>query len=348
MGFHIIYVFLLVIAMAFVSKQKGLLIGFIGLLWLFSFRTTDIPDTQIYMYMYDDPLGRMEVNELGFLMIGQLFKNLTNAEFTEFYMTVIGLCMIIWAFVTRKLLGKDSYLGFCFLLFLSFYGFFYFGVAFRNSLSELLLFIGISYYVMSEKKVALLVFVFFVILAFFIHRSSVAFLLLIPLIKQRFKVQTYYSFYLLCIIVWLIIGTIFARSFVGLFQQIEVLSKLENYSRSSEASPSILSLQILSNLFLSIAAIYSKQYIKEKYKHIYNCFLNINMVGLFAQSLLWSVPTSYRFYNMFFFYNFVILYLMIFENVKIKNNFGRKTLSLLVSIAYFVILIHSFDIMLIY
>ena len=72
------------------------------------------------------------------------------------------------------------------------------------------------------------------------------------------------------------------------------------------------------------------------------------MVGLFAMCLLWSVPTSYRFYNMFFFYNFVLLYIMIFNNKRIKVITKSKKVALIVSAIFFVILIHSFDFMLIY
>lgn len=335
--------------MAFLSRNKGIVICFIAVLWLFSFRTNEIPDTELYRIMYENPLSRLDVNEIGYLLLGQAFSNITNADFIAFYLSIITFCMIAWVLVTKKLLSGEKFLlGFCFLLFISFHGFFYFGVTIRNAFSELLIYIGLSFFILSGQRRGLWIFLVSIILATLIHRSAAVFVLVLPFIKTKLSDRSYFVLYFICIFMWLIIGIVFARSFVDIFQQIDMFNKLENYSQSSEAAPSILSLQILSNLILSYCAILCRHFITPKYKYIYNCFLNINMVGLFAMCLLWSVPTSYRFYNMFFFYNFVLLYLMIFNNIKINVIARSKILALIVSTIFFVILIHSFDFMLIY
>ena len=349
MAGHIIYAYIIIVLLAFVSKgKKGLLLSFVVLIWLFSFRSEDIPDTVNYTMMYENPLTRLEVNEIGFLGLGMAFKNVTGADFVGFSLAIISFCIIVWTIVTKKIIGNDSYLLFCLLLFLSFHGFFYYGIVVRNALSETLLYIGVSYYVLSEKKKAIWIYILVVFLGTLIHRSAATYILLLPFLKMKIHDKIYLSFYFVCIFIWLVIGTGIAKPIVDLFQRIEMFSKLENYSHSAEASPSILSLQILSNLLLSYFAIINRRFIKPHYSNTYNCFLNINMAGLLSLSLLWSIPTSYRFYNMFFFFNFVILYIMIFHNKKSSNLSRNKVLALVVSMLFFIILIHSFDFMLLY
>ena len=62
----------------------------------------------------------------------------------------------------------------------------------------------------------------------------------------------------------------------------------------------------------------------------------------------WALPTSYRFYNMFFFFNYMLTNFMIFENQRIRQMRKQKVLAIFVSISYFAILIHSFSFLLLY
>lgn len=348
MGGHIIIIFLLIILMAFVSKKKGLIVSCIGLLWLFSLRTDEIKDTVNYITMYEDPLSRLDFSEIGYLMIGMWFKTLTNADFIVFYLTVVAFCLVMWYFITQKFLEKEAYFGFCFLLFICFNGFLYLGVVTRNALSEILLLIGVWFYIKSDSRKSRWGFIAFIVLGALIHRSAAVFLLLMPIIKLKLSDKTRLNFYFICVFIWLVVGAVVSQYVINLFQRIDYFSKLENFSIYEEKSPSLFSLQILSNVILSFMAIYVKPFIRAQYKYIYTCFLNINMAGFFVLVLLRPIPASYRFYNMFFFFNYILLYLMIFENSKIKTVSGRKIMALVVSLAYFAILIHSFDFLLLY
>ena len=117
---------------------------------------------------------------------------------------------------------------------------------------------------------------------------------------------------------------------------------------SQEKHPNMLSLQIIMNFFISYFSIRCRRFILPIFKKTYDCFLKINMLGLITMSLIWSIPTAYRFYNMFFFYNFILIYLFVFKNIRIRNNTMKNSILLGVSFVYFAILLYSVPEMLIY
>lgn len=348
MSGHIILIFSLVALLALLNKKWGLLICFAALLWMFSFRTNEIPDTANYMWMYDNPISRLDYNEIGYLFLGIGFKALTGAEFTAFYLTLVGLCMVLWFVGSKKLLPENECIGMHFLIFLSFFGFFYLGITIRNCLSEVLILCGLGFFFRLKGWKSVFFYLMFVLLAMFIHRSAAFFLLLLPMIRIKISTKGYYSIFFACIFLWLVSGSELSRDIVGEISKLSMFSKLDNYSSSSEASPSMLSLQILINWIVSWLAIKSRPTIESKYSSLYSSFLKINMMGLFTLSVIWSVPTSYRFYNMFFFFNFILLYLMIFHNRRIKNLRTQNMYAFSISIAYFAILLHSFPVLLLY
>lgn len=339
---HIIIVFFILIVLALINRKWAVWLAFLLLVWLFSFRTNEIPDTQIYIWMYDDPISRLDYNEIGYLYLGYIFKMYTDADFIAFYLTLVSICLIVWNLSMNNLLDKKEQWGVLLLLFMSFMGFFYLGITTRNCLSEVIVLFGISLYLLLKGWKRYLLYFLCVVLAMLIHRSAAFFLLLIPLFKLKISTPTYQTLYFVCLIIWLLMGSLISRVLVGDLSNIGMFSKLENYSTSAEASPSIISFQILSNWLLSFLAIRNKNNIETGYQKVYISFLKINFVGLFTLSLIWSVPTSYRFYNMFFFFNFILIYLMIFHNKRVKATNVKYSIAIFVSVLYFAILLHSF------
>ncbi len=348
MSGHIILVFVIIAFLALLNKKWGLLVSFALLIWMLSFRTNEIPDTEIYQWMYDDPISRLDYNEIGFLFLGIGFKMATGAEFIVFYLSLVGVCLALWYFGSKKILPDDEHFGMLFLIFLSFFGFFYLGITIRNCLSEVLILCGLGFFLRLKGWKRIFFYLLFVVLAMFIHRSAAFFLLLLPLIRVKISTSGYYRIFALCVILWLLSGSALSRGIVGEISKLSMFSKLDNYSSSAESAPSMLSLQILINWIVSYFAIRSQNSIETKYRSIYNYFLKINMMGLFTLSVIWSVPTSYRFYNMFFFFNFILIYLIIFHNNRITKKKSKSIYSLSISAAYFAILLHSFSFLLLY
>ena len=348
MSGHILFIFIIVVFLAILNRRWSLFLGLVLLLWFFSFRTNDIPDTEVYEWMYNDPISRMDYNELGFLLLGYLFKAVTGAGFMTYYLFLIGSCFLLLFFASRRLLQGEEHFGMLLLIFLSFYGFFYMGVTIRNCISEVLVLCGISLYLTTERKWRLFLFLLFVGMASVIHKSSLFFLLLLPLWIVKIPDNAYNRIFMTCIIVWLISGTGIAREIVGRISEISMFSNYEKFSTSSEASPNLFSLQVLISLMVSFYAIRYKNLINPDYQTTYNFFLKINILGLMVLSIIWSLPTSYRFYNMFFFYNFILIYLMIFHNDGIELIKDKMAISLSVCVAYYAILIHSFSFMLMF
>lgn len=348
MSSHIVLVFIAIIFLALLNKRWGLFLAFSLLVWMFSFRTNEVPDTATYQWMYDDPLSRLDVNEIGFLYLGILFKTLTGAEYQTFYTCLVVLCLILWYFATRRILANDTDLSRLLLIFVSFYGFFYLGIATRNFLSEILVLNGLGFFISLKGRKRILIYLIFVALAVLIHRSAAFFLLLLPLIKIKISNKGYYRLFFVCLFLWLVSGSSVSRGIVSMLSNVSMFAKLDNYSSSAESAPSILSLQILINWIISFFLIRSRTYLDRKYYVIYNYFLKVNMIGLVTLALIWSVPTSYRFYNMFFCFNFILLYLSIFHNRKIRTVKDKSIVSILISIVYFGILLHSFPEILFY
>lgn len=344
----IIFIFFVVLLLSFVKSQKALFISFLCLLWMLSLRTNEIPDTDVYQWMYNDPIYRMEFNEPGYLLLGYVFKLLTGADFIAFSIFFSILCLSLWYWGIKRLFPKDQNIGVIFLLFLSFFGFFYFGITIRNCLSEILILCGITFYIRNKGAKRNLYFILFVLFAFSIHLSAAFFLFFLLFIKYKMSLRRYYIVLFVCFILWFLSGSTWSRGIVAEISHIPVFEKLEHYSSSMAEAPNMFSLQVLINWVISFFSLWCYRFIYPRYKSIYVCFLRINMLGLLILSLVWSIPASYRFYNMSFFFNFILIYLMIYKNKRIKNEINKTTYAIGVSVVYFAILLYSVPEMLIY
>ena len=194
MNSHIIFIFIVILFISLSKKKAALFLCFALVLWLFSFRTNEIPDTEVYHWMYDDPISRLGHNEFGFLLIGYIFKTITNADFIVYYLALVGICLFLWYYGSRKLLDGNEHWGMLFLIFISFFGFLYMGVLIRNCISELLVFSGLVFLINERGKKSHILYIMFVLIATSIHKSSIIFLLLIPLLRIKISTLPFIAF----------------------------------------------------------------------------------------------------------------------------------------------------------
>ena len=295
--------------------------------------------------MYYNPKSHQK-SEYGYRLLGDIFRQLTGADFMAFYIFVVAIGLLIWLLCTRKLFHQERY-GILLLLFMPFYGYFYFGVTIRNALAEIIVY-GAFVTFLLAKRYRWILYVSLVILASFIHRSSLAFLIVIFFANANLKSFHLLVIYGLCVCFWLMSGFDFAQGVLLQISQLDVLSKVSHFANRSLMNTNMFSLQNIVAFIMMLLCIMQKDCITSRYQRIYSFFLNVSLVGLFVMSLFWHVPTAYRFYNMFFFFNFPILYLVTFHNKLVNINLLKYSFAVLFSIIYFSTLIYCNPFFLLY
>ena len=339
---NIFLAFILVVAFAAIRYRKIIHICFLGIAYFFSLRNELIPDTEAYMRMYEDPfhLGFQETFEYVFLIICYLFKSITGAEFSLFYYVLTFFCLELWGAITNKLFQNDENINRIFLLFISFYGFFYLGVTIRNAVSLLVVYYALVKFIQEKGRRKTMSYCIWVVIASLFHISALIYLFLIPIYKLRFSSKQLIYLWGISIFLLSFSSVVFAQGLVSQLSQLALLSKLEGYTDEAEMYTHAFSLQTITSLLVSIIAFTQKKHIAKAYWQIYNIFTNINVVGIIVLSLLWMIPVSYRFYGMFFFFNFVLLYISFYYNVSIKKKTVRLLCTFGISVVYFASLIY--------
>lgn len=343
---NIVYSYLFLVLISLISKRKLILLSFASLVFFFSFRTEWIPDTTNYMEMYDKPETH-QTSEYGYRLLGDMFGQVTGADFMVFYLTLVSAMLLIWFFGTRKILAKENYTILLLLLF-SFNGYFYFGVTIRSAITSILVYAAFCFFLQGNQRYKWTIYFILVILASLIHKSAFFFLPLIFFANIKLKGFHLYLIYGLCVVFWFISGFDFAKGILSSLSQFEMFDKLDKYTTDSLANNNMFSLQNLAAFLTMFICVFQTKNIERDYRNIYLFFLKINLVGLLVMSLFWHVSTAYRFYNMFFFYNFIIVYLVAFHNNKIKYSLIKYSIVMVISIMYFVTLIYSNPFFLLY
>ncbi len=339
---NIFIAFIFVVVFAAIRSKRIIHICFLGIAYFFSLRSELIPDTEVYMRMYEDPfnLGFQETFEYVYLVFCYLFKSITGANFSTFYFVLTFICLELWVAVTNKLFQNKENINEIFLLFISFYGFFYLGVTIRNAVSLLVVYYALVKYIQEKGRRKTTSYCIWVLIASFFHISALIYLFLIPIYKLRFSSRQLIYFWGLSVFLLSFSSVVFAQGLFSQLSQLALLSKLEGYTDETDMYTHAFSLQTITSLLVSLIVFAQKKYIDNSYRQMYNIFTNINLVGLIVLSLLWMIPVSYRFYGMFFFFNFVLLYLSFYHNVSIKKRSLSFFFTCGISIVYFFSLIY--------
>ena len=140
--FNIIWVFIALIILSTFKKRIWLHIGFLILAYMFSTRPFDIPDTDMYLRDFEDPYVEYIQNSLepGFWSLDVFFGHLFPISFNQFLFVLTLFMMELWYYTTKRILPYACF-GFCFLIFMSYNGFFYFGVTLKNAMSLVISFL---------------------------------------------------------------------------------------------------------------------------------------------------------------------------------------------------------------
>lgn len=333
-----------------VIRQKRLIhFCFIGLAYFFSLRTNLIPDTDDYENIYNNTLDHEGVFEYGFLLLCDFFHDLLDVDFMVFYVIITFITMELWYYASKKLFCyEDDNLFVLFLLFMSFYGFFYLGVTTRNAISLVLVYNAYCIYLYYSDYVGKAICLALLLLATTFHNSAWLFILLLPFLETRLSTDNLYTIFFICMALWLFSGFSFARGLIMFIQDYSGLSKLEEYTDVFDVNTNTLSIQNIVAFTTSFVFIGQRDYIWEEYEREYDLFLKINLVGLAILSFLWTVPTAYRFYGLFFFFNFVLIYMVCFKNIRMFSMLKQYSMCAVFSLVYFATLIYCNIFMLLY
>lgn len=338
--YNLVYAFFAIVLLG-CSKNKllhHLLMLFLA--FLFSTRGMDVPDTEGYMRRYDEVFLYFanENIELGLTTLCFISNNLIGLSFSTFLFIVTLLLMELWYFVSCKLF-PNSQVGMLFLLFMSFFGFFYLGIVFANGIALIICYAAFAI-LQTKKRNALFYCCGLLILATLFHKSSVLFFVIIPLMRVKLsngRIMFWFIFSLFLLV----------TSNISIINN--VLTALQNYSEDfneynnyeSEKAGKLFNITFLMEFVITILAIYSRSKIRKDIRDKYDMYLKLVLVGFTIYCIFWTYNGVTRISGLFYFYSSIIIYMHIYENSRIRNRVTKNFIAVIASILLFVVLIYS-------
>lgn len=316
----------------FYILSTGLVVGSRGI---------DIPDTLGYLEYYNE-IDATDFSRFGYYLFEpgfQLFTHVVkiligSSPMVYFFFIVVIISFLLWDAIQRVLFNQVECIGlnatvklpilYAFVLFFSYYGIFYGGIAIRAGIAMALYLETLSLLCKERlrKKDVLCISILFV-LAFSFHTSSVVYLPLILLF--RFAKPLPKQFYLLLLLFSALvffsrINILIMNNFSGmlslLLMQTEQsdLSKFSLYSDVLSESNAKISFKYVFQLLS--AFIFLLGNLKDR---IYCRFFNVYVFGVALGALFAPITMMYRVLDYFYIVTF-FLYTLLFLSLKFNKN----------------------------
>lgn len=309
------------------------------LAYFFSTRNENVPDTENYMFHYENALVElMDVTgDIGMVALNYLFNNILSLPFSVFLFALTFLQMEICYFATKRIV-PSQHIGIVFLLFISFYGFFYFGIVIRNGVALALCYLALSFLITNEKwgKVK---FVGVMLLALLFHKST---LLLLPILLLTNMKMTYHRAMIWFVISLLLIG-VGSVSIVG--SSLKLLGSVDTYSYdrysayAEDATTKLFTATYIMDFFITVISIWGLHIVKNEIRQKYEMILKVILLGFSVYCLLWQMPGISRIAGVYFFMSSIVFYMFVYWNKFRTSMAMKKSLTLMISLSYFVSLI---------
>lgn len=325
-------IIVLILAFLFcVSNTKVLHhIAILILCFLFASRTTVIPDTLNYIEIYETNLASNDSIEIGYLYLCKFFQSL-GFSFNQYLFCILLICLELIYKYTYVLLNK-KYIGIALIMLISYFGLYYYGIVLRSSIAITLCYCGIANALIKQtrsSKIALLV---LILISSTIHISSLLFLF------------SFIAFYriskpILLIVVWTTVFLLTTTSVIPVSQYIESITLALNANRLTRYASMLetadgASLLSWTYILISVIALKYRDRIRNDYdKKVYNCFLNIYICGSLINSLFWQIPGGSRLSMQLLFFEFIIVYYLVFQT-GLTRRYGNQ---LMLAIMYVII-----------
>ncbi len=309
------------------------------LAFFFSTRNENVPDTENYLFHYDNALVElMDVTgDIGMVALNYLFNNILNLPFSVFLFILTFLLMEICYYATKRIVSSQ-YVGMVFLLFMSFYGFFYFGIVIRNGVALALSYFSISFLITNEswKKIK---FVGVMLLALLFHKSAI---LLFPILLLINMKMTYYRAIIWFVFSLLLIG-LGSVSIVS--DSLKLLESVDTYSYdrynayTDETTTKLFTATYIMDFFITIISIWGLRFVRNDIRQKYELTLKVILLGFSVYCLLWQLPGISRIAGMYFFMSSIAFYIFVYCNKFRLSIAMKKSLTLMISLSYFASLI---------
>lgn len=336
-------IFLYIIFLLVVSYKENRQLRHLSFLvtaMLLSVRPDDVPDTDNYIRIFENPFDPMENGwgDIGYSILNYFCHDLLSLNFSLFFFLLIFLLLELWYISTKRIFPCEKY-GILFLFFMTYFGLFYMGITIRNGIALIICYLAFSLKVLNTKKKSYWA-VLIIIFGATFHKTAILFLLVLPLLKFDLKKEWKYAIILLSLALTQlskvsIVGNVI--NFISIYT-----NQFDKYNLGDtvDGPVKIFSVTFIYELLITMAAVYFHRFVSERKLHVYNMFSNLMLVGFFLQCLLWQVPSITRLSRMFFFYSFVIFYAIIFCNDKLSSA-KKNRYAFLVAILNFGVLCYT-------
>lgn len=311
------------------STQLAILI----LSFLFSSRTDLIPDALPYREMYQG----LEYNiEPLFLEVCRIFKSL-GFSFQSFLFILSLVLLESCLFATKRLLRNDNH-GALLIILMSYFGIYYYGIVLRASISVTICYVGLSFLLTSEKKTKdFVLYELCVLLAMQFHLSSL-FMSFIPLCLIRINNK------LLYFVSFISLGLLLIESVIPIQQYLEQAVDISGFSRFTsyvvrETRTDRANLLYYLYVFISFLGVYFRKYldfVDSRDEITYTTMLNIFVIATLLNNALWQIPQMARLPMLWLYFDFILIYYMIYRNrIRFVKDNPQMILLLYTAISFF-------------
>lgn len=288
---------------AFHKTKNSLHISILLLSYLFSCRSTLVPDTEAYMSIYEYGLDWHEPIEIGFLYLCHIFKNIIHFSFAGFIFVITLLLFETWYYIVKRLLvGYDIRVAF--VIFLSYYGIFFYGVVLRSAIAITLCMVGIYYLNSHRTTKSLVIYIVLVLISALFQVGSLLFLFT-PLCYRRYSQKTLYTIIYLSVVVLFVSSTSYISTIIEQFSQLVNIGRMGDYA-SNYVENSGFSIQVLLNIFIGGLLVYCRG--NDKFLQDFktsNLFINMCVFATLIISLLNNFDSGARLGMQWSFFEFI-------------------------------------------
>jgi hypothetical protein len=284
-------------------KTAALLVAYLWLILIFSFRGSDIPDTKAYMKLY---YGDITASNLEYLFSAMCTaaKSL-GLSFHGFLIVFQLLLFSLWFLATRKIFTD---VHFAFMVFLPFMGIYNFGIIIRAGMGICICYYALAYLLDNRDFKHYIFYYLIVTVAVFFHQSMAVFYILPLYIFRKFNPLILLSILLLSILVPVFniqhLIANFLESYITLLSFKKFLSYTTVHARFNLHG--VYSLTMIKYAIMALIFIALRPKIIAK-QEIYNYFLNIYVSGVLLIGLTYFILAGNRLSYIFFFFEFALV-----------------------------------------
>ena len=289
-------------------KTAFLFLVYFWIILIFTFRGTEVPDTQNYIKSYYG-LAKSVKFEYLYTLICQI-ANVIGLSFNGFLLVLQLVLFSLW-FHTSSKFFSDVHLAF--LVFIPFMGIYNFGIIIRSGIGLCLCYYAITYLLYHRSLKGYIIYYAILTASIFFQQSMIVFLILPLYVFKRYNSVVLSIILIFSILIPLLNIQHLIANFLEVYIKLFSFDKFLSYTRIHAKFDihGVYSLTMIKYWIMSIIFILFRSKITSR-KEMYNCFINIYITGVFLIALTHFISAGNRLAYLFFFFEFVIV-IMLYE-----------------------------------